>query len=146
MLFKKTGKTLKLLKTWRTEYLNQKLVPARGDQMYLSYLMFRDKNVRYAVLPNEYRFNSDNPQSVSGEIKIITSLVSDKDPEGKYSLEKLNQTYNPTGIYERIIYTKLIGGSRWKKKVTFLPYRLFTFVIWKSKKTSLLSKLTKLLS
>jgi hypothetical protein len=128
----------KLFEDWEKEYLKQSLVPAPGDQMYLSYLLVNQENIRYAVLPNEYRFNCDQPQIASGEIKIITSLLMDYDPENKLSIQYLNSIFN---AYKniRIIYFNVTGTYRWHKEEKRITNRIRINIV--KMKTTLLRKM-----
>ena len=94
LLFKKSVKVNQLFDLWEKEYTNQELFLGHGDQYYLKYLLYKEPGIRYFTLPDEYHFNTDHPTFVAGNVKILTSLVSDMDKEGKYSRSKLDTIFN----------------------------------------------------
>ena len=132
LLFKKNKQANNLFETWKNEYKSQERFPGHGDQFYLHFLIYYDNDIRYFTLPDEYRFNIDHPTFVAGSVKILTGLISDVDYRGKYSRKRLDNIFNPPGVYERTIYTKLLGGSKWKIRTNFLPKRIIIKTINKA--------------
>jgi hypothetical protein len=94
LVFKKNKKVDHLLTLWEKEYIEGMRFPNKGDQVYLKYLLYHQQGLRYFILPNEFRCNTDNPQFVGGSVKIITSLTSDIDRKGKIKRSYLDKLFN----------------------------------------------------
>src|SRR5690606_33919176 len=82
MVYNKTSSIEALFLNWEQEYFNDVRFPGKGDQVYLAYVLYSKQKIRYFVLPNEFRCNTDNPQFVGGMVRILTSKVSDIDAKG----------------------------------------------------------------
>lgn len=94
MIFRKNSSIDNLFRTWEDDYLNDERFPGKGDQVYLKYVLYHAKDIRYVVLPNEFRCNTDNPQFVGGAVRILTSKISDIDTNGLLKRSYLDNMVN----------------------------------------------------
>lgn len=115
LAFNSNEKTKKLFESWKNIYVEGKKFPNRGDQMYLSYLIYRNYKIPYAVLPSEYRLNTSTFQNVGGLVKVITGEVCDRDPNGKISIDEINNVYN-NPIKSRCFYPLYSNYKKCKTK------------------------------
>lgn len=79
-----------ILERWLSEYEDGELFKNRGDQQYLSRLILLHEGLRFAVLPPEYRMNTNLPQTVSGLVRIVTGSAA----KSSLSVEELAEMFN----------------------------------------------------
>lgn len=135
LVFKNTSKIHSVFLKWEALYLENSLFPGRGDQKYLSHLIYHNHAIRMMVLPSEYTFNTDYPAAICGTVKCVTSLVSDIDSTGEIdrgTLDSLiNRLNSPRVVYFNYLNTK--RGKFWKKTLQHVNKLLFISTIEKNK-------------